>query len=241
MIVIKIGGNMVKNLTPAFFESIKQLQAQGEQILIVHGGGNLISECGKFVGQPATKIDGIRVTDQQMMAITDNVLTKIVQPELHNQFTAHSIDSTMMNDGDYPFLIGDYIDQATYGEVGAINAVKANYIDVMTYQSVGLCAPITLGPAGQKLNVNADTAAEAIASLIHADQLVLLTDVPGVMLDDQVLNQLDCQTATKLFETKKLVNGMVPKVKAAFKALDNGIQNVSITNDLSKVGTAIVH
>ncbi|UQS87295.1 acetylglutamate kinase [Nicoliella spurrieriana] len=240
MIVIKIGGNMVKNLTPAFFQSIKQLQAQGEQILIVHGGGNLISACGNFVGQPATKINGIRVTDKQMMSITDNVLTQIIQPELHKQFAAHGIQSHMMNASDYPFLFADYVDQAKYGEVGQIKRVKANYIDVMTGQSVGLCASIATGPDGQKLNVNADMAAEAIASIVHADQLVLLTDVPGVMLDNQVLDQLNRDTANQLFEDEKLINGMVPKVKAAFQALDNGIPEVSITNDIIKVGTTIV-
>ncbi|MHA8110375.1 acetylglutamate kinase [Lactobacillaceae bacterium Melli_B4] len=240
MIVIKIGGNMVTKLTDAFFNQIKTMQENGEQIVIVHGGGNLISECGQFIGQPAQKINGIRVTDHQMMSITDNVLTNIIQPELHRQFTDHGINSTMMNADNYPFLAGDYIDQATYGEVGAINDVKTNYIDVMTNQSVGLCAPVIYGPQGQKLNVNADMAAEAIARLMHADQLILLTDVPGVMLDDQILNQLTHEQAEQLVKNQKLVNGMVPKVKSAFHALDNGIPNVSITNDLSHVGTAIV-
>ncbi|MEJ6399909.1 acetylglutamate kinase [Nicoliella lavandulae] len=240
MIVIKIGGNSVKSLDDAFFQQIAKLQDAGESILIVHGGGKLISQCGEFIGHPANKINGIRVTDPQMMAITDNVLTKIIQPELHRQLAAHGISSNMMNASEIPFVSGDYIDRAKYGEVGNIKSLAAGYFDVMTNHSVGLCASIATGVQNQKLNVNADTAAAEIASLLHADQLILLTDVPGVMLDDAVLTQLDHQTAQQLFESKKLVNGMIPKVNAAFSALDHGIDNISITNNLSHVGTAIV-
>lgn len=91
-----------------------------------------------------------------------------------------------------------------------------------------------------KLNVNADIAASEMASLLHAEELVLLTDVCGVKVEDEMLEELTHKQAIELIKEHYIVSGMIPKVKAALDAIDHGVENVTITNNLEEHGTTII-
>ncbi|GLB47423.1 acetylglutamate kinase [Philodulcilactobacillus myokoensis] len=238
MIIIKIGGNMVNQLSEPFYQQLKSLQNNGEQILIVHGGGNLISTCDQFIGQITHKINGIRITNKSTIKISELVLNQIVQPHLNELLSQHDIQSVMLNQNGQSFLHGDYLNQSIYGEVGQVTHVE-NSIKQAIDHKVGILSPLAMGNHHQMLNVNADTAASDLAALLHADQLVLLTDVCGVKVHQQMINHLNYKYTKQLIQKQEIKNGMVPKVKAAFYALQHGVHNVFITNSLKNIGTKV--
>ncbi|WP_395320284.1 acetylglutamate kinase [Fructilactobacillus frigidiflavus] len=239
MIVIKIGGNLVSQLPDSFFQAVKTMIAEGQRVVIIHGGGNLITEASDFVGLPTQKINGIRVTSQPLMAITNTVLAKIIQPAFAQQFIQHGIACQPLNQASEPLFAGDYLDQSTYGEVGVLQQVNEPALQQATEHQVALAAPIIAGPQHQNLNVNADYAAINVASLTGATQCILLTDVPGVLINEQVVPTLNEVQANEMIEKGNLTGGMVPKVKAAFQALHQGVTQINITNDLKQAGTVM--
>lgn len=241
MIILKIGGNMINHLPDGFFEYVAEKQGAGEHIIIVHGGSNIISKCGEFVGEPVKKIDGIRVTNSTMMKISDLLLNNVIQEQLSKKLMNHGIATHNLNSYDYSFVKGNYLDHDKYGEVGTISHIDTDWINKMTDNYVGLMSSIVYKNDTEKLNVNADIAASEMASLLRADELILLTDVCGVKVEDRILEQLNHKQALKLIDEQYIVSGMIPKVKAALDAIDHGVDNVTITNNLDEHGTVIIN
>lgn len=237
IIVIKVGGNATNHLTNEFFEQLRAWRKVGKQILIVHGGGPQISEWSNQLELPVNKINGIRVTSQQTLKVTQAVLLGLVQPALCSQLSAHGLPVIGMNATGQAVAFADYLDQAVYGEVGSVTAINEAYIKHALSAGIGVCAPLAATHAGNYLNVNGDVAAAAIARLLGAEKLYLVTDVPGVMVNSQVIDQLSLQKANQLFEAEVIKSGMKPKIKAAFDALKHGVKEVEITNQLQHPGT----
>lgn len=236
IIVIKVGGNATNHLTNGFFEQLKTWRKAGKEILIVHGGGPQISEWSHQLALPVNKINGIRVTTKQTLKVTQAVLLGLVQPALCRQLSAHGLPVIGMNATGQSVAFAEYLDQAIYGEVGSVTAINEAYIKQALSAGIGVCAPLATH-AGNYLNVNGDVAAAAIARLLGAEKLYLVTDVPGVMVNSQVIEKLSLQTANQLFEAKVIKSGMQPKIKAAFDALKHGVKEVEITNQLQHPGT----
>lgn len=140
---------------------------------------------------------------------------------------------------DKKVLVGDYLNQTLYGEVGQVTEVNQDYINHALASGIGVCAPLAVTESGQYLNVNGDVAAAAIARLMGAEKLYLVTDVPGVMINSHVIDQLSLQKANQLFEAEIIQSGMQPKIKAAFDALKHGVKEVKITNQLQHSGTRL--
>lgn len=237
IIVIKIGGNATNHLSEEFYQQLHKWREAGKQILIVHGGGPQISAWSEKLDLAVQKIDGIRVTDQQTLQVTQAVLLGLVQPALCQHLMAHGLPVVGMNAMGQPVAYGEYLDQAVYGEVGKVTAINQDYIQNQLQNGIGVCAPIAISKSGQTLNVNGDVAAAAISRLLEAEKLYLVTDVPGVMVNRHVLNKLTPQKADQLLETQVIKAGMKPKIKAAFDALKHGVKEVEITNELQHSGT----
>lgn len=237
IIVVKIGGNATNNLSEAFFQQLHSWHDKGKQILIVHGGGPQISEWSQQLNLPVNKINGIRVTDQQTLKVTQAVLLGLVQPTLCRHLAAHDLPVVGMNASGQDVVTGAYLDQPVYGEVGKITAINHPYINKVLSQGIGVCAPLAVTSSGNYLNVNGDVAAAGIARLLGAEKLYLVTDVPGVMVNSRVIGQLSLKKADQLFEAELIKSGMVPKIRAAFDALKHGVKEVEITNQLQHTGT----
>lgn len=238
-IVIKVGGHASASLPQQFYQQLQQWQKEGKHILVIHGGGPQISRWSDQFGLTVQKQNGIRVTDAQTLAVTQAVLLGVVQPAICQQFSQHHLAVVGLNTSDNHLLSGTYLDQQQYGEVGQITAVNEAWLQTVLAHQIGILAPLAQTTDGHLLNVNADTAAAAIAAKLGANKLVLLTDVPGVLNAGKVVPMLDQAGADQLFEQKQIKAGMMPKIKAAFNALHEGVHQVLITNDLANSGTIL--
>lgn len=239
-IVIKIGGHASENLSPEFFKQLHHWHDEGKQILIVHGGGPQISSWSKKLGLTVKKIDGIRVTDPDVLKVTQAVLLGLVQPTLCQKVTAAGLPALGLNATGHPIIFGNYLNQKLFGEVGQLTDINQDYIATALKDHIGITAPLAVGQAGQLLNVNGDVAAAGIARMLGAEAFILLTDVPGVMVENHVLSSLSRQKANKMFKSKLITAGMQPKIQAAFDALQNGVKKVTITNKLQSAGTTLL-
>ncbi|MFR0554035.1 acetylglutamate kinase [Loigolactobacillus coryniformis] len=240
IIVIKIGGNAVAQLPDSFFQQLACWRQQGQQILIVHGGGPKISQLSEELHLTVKKIAGVRVTDAATLELTKAVLLGLVQPELLSKLSAHDLPVIGLNAGCNHLLQGHHLDQPTYGEVGVLYQLNTTWLEQILSRQIGVLAPLAQTADGQWLNVNADTAAAEIATKLNASKLVLLTDVPGVLSAGEVLPELSQQKAHALIATDVIKSGMTPKIKAAFAALNHGVQQAFITDDLTHTGTTFI-
>jgi len=239
-IVIKIGGTAATQLTPAFFETIKSWQKQHAQIVIVHGGGNHISSLMAQLNEPIQKINGIRFTTQNGINITKMALLGQVQPALIEAFRQNAVSAIGLNAGSNQLLTGHVLDQDVYGYVGAIHQVNTQLIHNMWQQHlVPIIAPLAISNDGQWLNVNADHAATAIAKYLQADELYLLTDVSGVKVSGNILQELTPEKALELQTSNIITGGMIPKINSALDAVQRGVHNVHITNTVTHPGTIV--
>lgn len=239
-IVIKIGGTAATQLTPAFFETIKNWQKQNTNIVIVHGGGDHISALMAQFNEPVQKINGIRFTTQNGINITKMALLGQVQPALVEAFRQNAVPAIGLNAGSDQLLTGHVLDQDTYGYVGAIHQVNTQLMKNMWQNNlVPIIAPLAITNEGQWLNVNADHAATAIAKYIQADELYLLTDVSGVKVSGNILQELTPQKALELKSSNIITGGMIPKINSALDAVHRGVPNVHITNTVTHPGTVV--
>ncbi|MDV7757769.1 acetylglutamate kinase [Liquorilactobacillus mali] len=240
LIVIKIGGNSIETLTTSFFSQIRQWMLAKKHILIIHGGGSKISELSDKLKIPVKKVDGMRVTDTATLELTRMVLLGQTQPQLLMKLTKAEIPAIGLNAADESILNGSFLNKKKYGLVGKIDRVDDTLLGEILDKHIAVLAPMVLTDEQQWLNVNADTAASKIAGLLKAEKLYLMTDVPGVLHEGELVRSLSPSTAAKLQEQKIITMGMQPKIKAAFSALSLGVPSVQITNQLTTLGTTII-
>ncbi|PIO82702.1 acetylglutamate kinase [Loigolactobacillus backii] len=238
-IVIKVGGNAINELDANFFNQLRQWREAGKQILIVHGGGPIITEWSKKLHLSVKKINGIRVTDQAVLAVTKAVLLGLIQPQLLSKLSANNLLAIGLNASDQHLLVGETLNQSLYGEVGKITQVNLLLLRQLLQKQIVVLAPLAQTKTGDWLNVNADLAAAEIASQLNATKLVLMTDVPGVMTKGQVMSHLNWPKAQQLLGKQIIKTGMAPKIKAAFQALNKGVAQALITDDLAHAGTTL--
>lgn len=239
LIVIKIGGTAIDQLQPEFFEQLRLWQQAGRKILLVHGGGREISALTQKLQLPVKRENGIRITDQAALQLTRMVLLGQTQPKLLTQLLQHNLTAIGLNAADQQLLQGELLNFTKYGYVGRITAVNQEFLKPLLPKQIVVLAPLAL-LGNQWLNVNADSAAAAIASLLQADELFLLTDVPGVLKAGQVLPTLTAAAAQRLKAAKIITTGMQPKIAAALQAARCGVTHVNITNQLSAAGTQVI-
>lgn len=241
MIIIKIGGNAIHQLTEDFFKQIQIWLDQEKQIIIVHGGGQLITATSQFFNLPVQKIDGIRKTSPAEMLLTQGLLSDVIQPYFAQLFQQHGINCQPLNFNGHTLLQGQYLDQSQYGQVGQVTSIKTQLLAQSQTNSVILINSLAQTSQGQLLNVNADQAAQALAVLTQAQQLILLTDVPGILVDQEVQTKLTPALAQQFIQEEQITGGMVPKIKAALASLKDGVQQITITDQLNHPGTTITH
>lgn len=141
------------------------------------------------------KKHGIRVTSKEVLELTKLVLLGESQPELVEKLTDNGLPVSPLSCACSHLLEGKYLDEAKYGSVGMVTKVNKMAIAGALWQRIGVMAPMCVTEDGKWLNVNADSCACSIASLLHAEALYLLTDVAGVMENGQVIQSLTARIA----------------------------------------------
>jgi acetylglutamate kinase len=240
-IVVKIGGSTLGS-GDTTLQDIVWLKSLGVEPIIVHGGGSAITDWLGKVGKPARFIRGLRFTDEETMEVVRMTLAGKVNTDLVatlNGLGGRAVGITGL-DG---LLLQATRLEDDLGLVGKIVAVdltllrtlvSAGYIVVIAPIGSGQgCAPDGVPgerPLFETLNLNADTAAGELAAALHAEKLILLSDVPGI-LDAQgcLIGQATVEEARELIANGTVTKGMIPKVEACIRALD-GVRRTHIVD-----------
>ncbi len=238
-LVIKLGGSMLAGLETSFFETLKNYQAEGYQIVIVHGGGPVINEELAKNNIDYKTVNGIRYTSKEAVEIVQLALIDKVNPFLTKELVSAGIQAVGLNGMDGAIFESDFLDQTTYGFVGKIQTVHQatiqNYLDS---DIIPVVACFGATNEGIPLNINGDTVASDIALAIKAEALLLVTDTAGIRINDEVQTEVDPDMIHQWIESEDIYGGMIPKVEAAIDCLEAGIPAIHIVNQYFK-GTKI--
>ncbi|WP_420644163.1 acetylglutamate kinase [Candidatus Leptofilum sp.] len=232
MQVLKIGGNELDD--PGFLAGLANYVAGTSMPhVIVHGGGRAIVALQQKVGLHSTKVDGLRVTDREMINVVQMALSGQTNKQIVSALLAAGVDAIGLSgvDGGLLRCLKKQHPTADLGYVGEISQVRTELLQQLT--NLGLTvvlSPLSLGFDGYTYNVNADDAASAVASALQAQQLTFVSNVPGVLQDGRILSQLSPQETETLISDGIITDGMVPKVRAALATISQGVQQTQIVN-----------
>lgn len=231
MWVLKIGGRQLDQ--PEFLLALGELVRQFPQPpIIVHGGGKGTSNLSTRLGLKSRFIDGLRVTDEATLEAAVMGLSGLAKMQLVPALVSQGLRAIGLTGADaglvrckkleHPEDLGWVGDPYRADAEGLRSLVEAGWV-------VCIC-PLCLDDRGQLYNVNADPFAAAIAAALGSETLVFVTDVPGVLVEGQSLSELDRALFYDLLERGHLSEGMLPKLRACFAALDRGVEQVLISH-----------
>lgn len=240
--VIKYGGSVMENevLKKKFIEDVALLKLVGINIVIVHGGGKRINAMLDKVDLDVKFIQGQRVTDEDVMQVVEMVLSGSVNKELSACLSAHGIHAVGLSGRDSNLLIaekkiaeGHDGEPLDLGYVGTIKKVNTAILaDLINADYVSIISPVAAGENGGTYNVNADTAAGAIAGALGAEKLILLSDIKGLYKDindeSSFISHIDIKTTREYIENGIIAGGMIPKMQCCMDALNDGAGQVAI-------------
>jgi acetylglutamate kinase len=225
--VIKLGGAAAAaGDVDTVLQDVVLLRFVGMRPVLVHGGGPEISSWQQRMGMTPRFVDGLRVTDAATMEVVKMVLTGKVGPDLVARIHRLGGSAIGLSGEDGPTLLvrparnGGGEDLGMVGEVDHVNVEPV--ISILDQGRIPVVASIGLGYDGEAYNVNADAVAAELAVALQATKLILLTDVDGVHdRDGALLSELDGEAAERLIGSGVIAGGMIPKVRAALRALDS--------------------
>ena len=237
--VIKYGGNAMvdENLKAAFAQDIVFLHRVGVRPVVVHGGGPQISSMLQRLGIESEFRGGLRVTTPEAMDVVRMVLMGQVNRELVGLLNAHGPLAVGLSGEDAGLLTaerkgltldGEEIDLGLVGEVAGVRPEAV--LDLMNAGRIPVVATVAPDEDGQVHNVNADTAAGALAVALGAERLVVLTDVEGLYADwphsDEIIRQIGTDELERMLPT--LASGMIPKMEACLGAVHGGVPKATV-------------
>lgn len=240
-IVIKLGGSAMEepDALKATLEDIIFMATVGLRPIVVHGGGKPIDRAMAESGLKPRKVLGRRYTDDETLAIVVRVLHEI-NADIERQIRALGGRAIGPHAGSLPILFGEKLmlpgpdgQPIDLGRVGAVTRIDADLLrDFCEAGIIPLVPCVALDEAGGWLNVNADTAAAAVAARMQAEKLVLMTDTPGILLDRRdpasLITSMTVARCRELIEQKIIEEGMIPKVEACFDGLRAGVKKTHI-------------
>jgi acetylglutamate kinase len=240
--VIKLGGSVMENPTALqhLLLDLVFMETVGMRVVVVHGGGAAIDRAMDAAGIKPHFIQGRRYTDDATLEIVERVLayeTNAFIAERIEEFGGRAMPlnfrSTNVLFGERITLKDDAGKPIDLGHVGRVTRVDRTTIDNLCYAgTVPVIPSMCLGANGEKLNVNADTAATAVAQALGAEKLVFLSDVNGVRRKkdepSSLINSLTAFQARELISSGAIEAGMIPKVEAMLETLDKGVRKIHI-------------
>jgi acetylglutamate kinase len=239
IVVVKYGGNAMTSpdLQSAFAEDVMFLRYAGLKPVIVHGGGPQITEHLKRLGIESEFRGGLRVTTPETVSIVRMVLTGQVNADIVNMLNDHGSfaiglsgeDASLLTAERRPAIVnGEEID---IGQVGDVVAVEPSAVHALIEAGrIPVIATVARGLDGLTYNVNADTAAAAIAVGLEAEKLIVLTDVEGLYADwpmsTEIVSQINTDDLAEMLPG--LAAGMVPKMEACLRAVEGGVPRAHV-------------
>ena len=230
-VVIKFGGNAMRDaeLTARFANDVVLLRQMGLRPVIVHGGGPQIGRLLERVGKATEFRDGVRVSDAETVGLAEMVLSGSINPAIVQAVNAAGGRAVGVSGKDAGLLTARAI-QSDLGFVGAPDAVDTALVETLGDNGfIPVVSPISGGAEGESFNVNADTAAGALAVALGASRMLLLTDIPGVLdAEGHLLTDLSRVDVRGLIADGTASGGMIPKLETALAAVEGGVRAVVI-------------
>ena len=225
--VLKVGGNEVDE--PAWVARFaRAVAARGGRLVVVHGGGKEVTALQRLLGAEPEWRDGLRVTSDEAMRVVAMVVSGLVNKRLAAALVSAGVDAVGISGEDGGLLRARLAAGGSMGRTGEIEAVRADLLHVFLSQGlVPVVSPVSRGPDGGALNVNADDAAAALAAALGAAELLFVSNVAGVLSAGAVLEGVDADEVEALIADGTAAGGMAPKLRAAARA-SNGVGRVRI-------------
>ena len=228
-IVIKCGGSVLinPNLFNLFISDIVIMKKLGLTPTIVHGGGKRINIKLKELNIESTFIKGLRVTNKDTIKVVENVLVDF-NKEIVNALKDKSCNAKSITTKEYN-IITVKSERNELGFVGEPTEIKVNILnEIIQAKEIPVIAPIGLKD-NQAFNINADTAAGAIAKKLKSRRLLLMTDIEGVIdNNNKLISEITPDLAKKMINEEIIKGGMIPKINTCIDAVNNGVRGVVI-------------
>jgi len=246
IVVVKYGGHAMGDTETArkFAADVVLLKLVGIHPVVVHGGGPQISRMLDRAGVKSQFVDGLRVTDAETMEVAEMVLSGSVNKELAHLITAAGTEADVRGVGlsgkdarlltvekavrtrkDPDSMIEQVVDLGYVGEPSHVDPTLIQALINAPEDYIPVIAPIGVAADGKTYNINADTAAGAIAKALSAKRFLLLSDIPGVLDGKgELVREMSVADARKLIDTGVATGGMIPKLETCIAALDNGVE-----------------
>jgi len=243
-IVIKFGGHAMidSELKKNFAMDITLMNYIGLNPVVVHGGGPQIEEVLEKMGKTSTFVDGLRVTDREIMDVVEMVLVGKVNKEIVSLINQQGGRAVGLSGKDGNLIIAKKLKFSSLsvskrkrtikdiGLVGEVEAINPHVIETLAQSKcIPVIAPTGIGRNGETYNINADMVAGKIASALRAEKLILLTDTEGVLDKDGVLiSTMNEKKAKDLIKKGQITGGMIPKVLCSLHTLEEGVAKAHI-------------
>lgn len=242
VVVVKVGGSIMddEQALAQILEDIVFMNYVGMSPILVHGGGKAINDAMEKAGLQPQWVQGRRYTDERTLAIAEHVLcnginrfiVNFIQSQGCEAMGLHSLSSVVLF-AEKTFLQGEGGRKIDLGHVGDVTSVNARLLQLLVQaDSIPVIATIARDNAGQKLNVNADTAAGAVAAAMRAEKLVVVSDTHGIRRDindeNSRISHVTVDEIGKMVADGTITAGMLPKVEACVTALRGGVNKAHI-------------
>jgi acetylglutamate kinase len=239
-LVIKCGGSVLDNLPRSFFEDVVKMQQCKEWTpIIVHGGGPLITSLLKSLNVETKFVNGLRVTDHQVLDVVEMVLSGSVNKQVVRNIVEVGGNAIGVSGVDGGLLQAiPTRDAKTLGFVGEVVEVNQSIIQGIINQGyIPVISPVGIDISGQRYNINGDIAASAIANALGAN-LCFISDIPGILIEKNgqkmKLDKVSKSIIEEMISNQTIYGGMIPKVTAAIDGLVHNIPEVGIINGFDK-------
>lgn len=228
--LFKIGGNELS--FPEYIQKLAKTISEEQQkyaCILVHGGGKAISDLMQIMEIKPQFRNGQRITDEDSLEVAEMILSGKINKKLVLELSIAGVEAIGLSGVDRKLLQVEPWG-ADMNLVGRIVNVRAELLaEYCEKDVIPVISPISVGPAG-RYNVNADHAAGKIAGALQAEKVIFLTNVSGVLIDDQLISKLSDLDLQELIDDGTIKGGMIPKVNAALDALKLGAESAIITN-----------
>jgi acetylglutamate kinase len=243
-VVVKLGGSTLDDVTAvnSLLTDVVFMAAVGMKPVIVHGGGKSISSAMAAAGIEPRFVAGRRYTDRQTLQIASRVLVEEICQSIVDRINRNGARSTGLHYGTENVLTAEKLtlkdengNPLDLGHVGTVTRVDVDtLVRVCSTGTIPVIPCIALSEVGHRLNVNADTAAAAVAKALSAEKLVFLSDIPGILTDikdpSTRLSHVNASQVRQLIKDGVIAGGMVPKVEAALESLNAGVHKIHIVD-----------
>ena len=234
-VLVKVGGSVMEseaNLV-SLLADIAFMDAVGMRVVLVHGGGKAISRALRESGHEATFVDGLRVTDEPTMEIVRRTLNNVVNADLVRRLQAFKTNARPLH-GNWMFTAEKITtpDRGFVGEPVAVDTRAA--LEMLDAGIVPVITPLGTGRDGHLYNVNADSAAAALAKALKVEKFVVVSDVPGLLRDPSdpttLMTRLRLSDVSRLKDEGVIAGGMLPKIEGCEDAIRAGVHKVQLVD-----------